>query len=202
MTLRYLLWDFGDTLVDQDWMLQAPEGYSGWPRAWTEVARGDDEEAWYRNEVTCEQIAQGVSDSLGMPLASVMKHIQHCCTKVDFFEACMKAVRDSKLPQAIVTVNPDVFTRFVVPHYRLDELFPVIVTSWEEGTVDKATLCARALERLGGRKNEEALLIDNNEEAVQGWKQAGGQGYLYRGEARFVADLESSLCEIMGDDRA
>ena len=28
--VRYLLWDFGDTLADQRWMWPSPEGVPGW----------------------------------------------------------------------------------------------------------------------------------------------------------------------------
>lgn len=203
MAIRYVLWDFGDTLVDQDWMLRAPEAFPKWPQAWAEVARGKSENAWYVNDVTCEDIAQGVSKILGMPMSATMDHISHCCSNIRFFDAPLKTAQQSVLQQAIVTVNPDVFTRYVVPNYRLDELFPVIVTSWEEGTVDKPVLCARAVQRLGGQDaHEEALLIDNNEDAVRGWVQAGGQGYVFRGETKFVADLGSSLRGITGDHTA
>ena len=37
--VRYLLWDFGDTLVDQRWMWPNPEGVPGWP-AWAAVGLG------------------------------------------------------------------------------------------------------------------------------------------------------------------
>ena len=202
MSLRFVLWDFGDTLVDQDWMLRAPEGFPDWPQAWVEAARGEDEDAWYLNEVSCEDIARRVSGLLGMPPAATMDHIRHCCLNVRFFDAVLKAAQDCSLAQAIVTVNPDVFTQYVVPRYRLDALFPVIVTSWQEGTVDKAALCATAVQRLGGSEHAEALLIDNSEDAVRDWQRAGGRGYVFRSETRFVADLESSLSELSKHDTA
>ena len=37
------------------------------------------------------------------------------------------------------------------------------------------------------------LLIDNNAQAISDWQQAGGQGYLFKGEAQFVADLDGPL---------
>ncbi len=203
MTLRCILWDFGNTLADEDWMLRPPDAFPNWPEAWVEVARGASEEAWYVNEVTCDDIAQEVSALLGMPLSAVHKHIRHCCSNVLFFDASLRAAQESDLKQAIVTVNPDVFTNYVVSHYRLDEVFPVIVTSWEEGTVDKAALCAKAVRRLGGLwKHEEALLIDNNEDAVRDWEEAGGQGYVFRGETQLIADFASSLRGIRGDHTA
>ena len=201
MTIRYVLWDFGGTLVDQDWMLRPPKAFPDWPQSWIEAARGDLENAWNLGDVKCEDIAQRVSNLLGMPLSVTMDHIRHCCSNIRFFDAVLKSAEDCLLQQAIVTVNPDVFTRYVVPFHRLDKLFAVIVTSWQEGTVNKAALCARAVQRLGGgSKHGDALLIDNIEDNVRDWKRAGGQGYVFRGETQFVADLRSSLSELTGDE--
>ena len=193
MTTRYILWDFGDTLVDQDWMLRAPENFPDWPQAWTEVARGSAEHAWYVNEVTCEDIAARVSKLLGMPVADAMKHIRHCCSNIRFFDSVLIAAINCPLPRAIVTVNPDVFTKYVVPRYQLDRLFPIIITSWHEASEDKVALCTIALKKLGGREPGEALLIDNNAKAVAEWENFGGQAYLFEGEDKFVADLKTSL---------
>jgi FMN phosphatase YigB (HAD superfamily) len=86
-------------------------------------------------------------------------------------------------------VNSDVFSHFVVPTYALDSVFDVIVTSWEEHTLDKARLCEIALERLGGSDPAEALLIDNIEQNVDAWRARGGQAYLYESDERFAADV-------------
>ena len=32
MSIEIILWDFGDTLVDQRWMLKELPGFSGWPK--------------------------------------------------------------------------------------------------------------------------------------------------------------------------
>jgi FMN phosphatase YigB (HAD superfamily) len=105
---------------------------------------------------------------------------------VQFFEHAWAAARARSLPQAIVTVNSDVFSRFVVPNYALDSAFDAIVTSWEEGTMDKARLCEIALERLGGADPSEALLIDNIEANVDAWRALGGQAYLFTGDNEFA----------------
>ena len=203
MTIRSVLWDFGDTLADQDWLLEAPEGFPDWPRAWFEIARGTLEHEWYVGDVSTEDIAHEVSELLGMPVALAIEHIRHRCHNIRFFEAVLTAARDCSLPQAIVTVNPDAFTRFVVPFYRLDDLFPVIVTSWQEGTVDKAELCARAVQRLDAEcVDGQALLIDNIEANVRAWERAGGQGYVFRGETLFLSDLGASLAQLKRDGTA
>ena len=194
MPITSILWDFGGTLADQDWMLTPPDGFPNWPEAWAESARGEREEAWNLGEVTCEEIAGRVAAGLGMPLGHTLDHIRRCCSSIRFFDAVLAVAKRCPLPQAIVTLNPDVFTRFVVPPYRLDETFPVIVASWQEGTVDKSALCTLALDRFDlPVPRGEALLIDNIAANVHDWEQTGGLGYVFRGEAQFLADLSSTL---------
>ena len=200
MAIRCVLWDFGDTLVHQDWMLTPHDAFPDWSRVWIEAARGDLQEPWMLGEVTYEDIASRVATLLDTSLSETMAHIRHCCHGVRFFDAAIGAARRCSLPQAIVTVNPDVFTRFVVPHYQLDAMFPVIVTSWQEHTLDKADLCARAVERLEHRiEPGEALLIDNIEANVRAWEESGGLGYVFVGDAQFAVDLKSVLRELVGD---
>jgi phosphoglycolate phosphatase-like HAD superfamily hydrolase len=197
MTTRCILWDFGGTLADQNWMLMPPDEFPDWPKAWREVARGELEEPWCLGKVTCEDIANRIAELLKMPKADTMDHIRRCCSNVRFFDAVMATARDSSLPQAIVTVNPDVFTNYVVPHYQLDELFSVIVASWQEGTTDKAELCARAVKRLGkGFGSGEAFLVDNIEANVRAWEARGGHGYVFVDNNQFAADLQTVLREM------
>ena len=40
MKTEFILWDFGDTLVDQDWMLRAPESFPNGLETRGSVARG------------------------------------------------------------------------------------------------------------------------------------------------------------------
>ena len=203
MMFRCVLWDFGDTLVDQDWMLTPPEGFPDWPRVWVDVARGENEPRWNLGDVDTEEIASVVGERLGMPLAGVMGHIDACCRGLRFFAAPRATALRCPLPQAIVTLNPDVFRRYVVPAHRLDEVFSVIVTSSEERTLDKTALSAIALERLDGRiDRNEALLIDNVPENVEAWERSGGAGYLYRDEASFAADLRGPLARLVAGQPA
>jgi len=54
--------------------------------------------------------------------------------------------------------------------------FDAIVTSWQEGTANKADLCQIALSRLPGAfKPQECLLIDNKRENVAAWERRGGR---------------------------
>ena len=198
MAIRGVLWDFGNTLADQDWLLRPSPTLPGWGEAWIEVARGADEEAWYRGELTSEEIATKVAGRLAAPTEAVLAHMKECCAHISFFPASLSTAELCPLPRAIVTVNPDLFTRWVVPTHSLTELFPTIVTSWKEGTNDKGSLCARAIERWDGpREPSEALLIDNSEEAIESWASRGGRVYHYRGGAALEADLQGELRELL-----
>ena len=117
MTTRCVLWDFGDTLVEQDWMLTPPDGIPDWPAAWLEIARGANEQPWNLGEVGTETIASGVAERLDMPLVDAMRHIDRCCRGIRFFDAPWAAARGCPLPQAIVTLNPDLFRTLVVLIY-------------------------------------------------------------------------------------
>ena len=114
------------------------------------------------------------------------------CGHVRFFETAWATAKKRALPQAIVPVNSDVFSRFVVPNYSLDSTFDVIVTSWEEHTMDKARLCEIALERLGGHDPAQALLIDNIEANVDAWRALGGQAYLFTTDEAFARKLREA----------
>jgi len=87
-------------------------------------------------------------------------------------------------------VNPAIFTEIIVPRYELDRHFPVIVTSWQERTLDKATLCDIALGRLGAPgERASALLVDNRADNIERFRAQGGQGYLFTDDSTFARDL-------------
>ena len=83
------------------------------------------------------------------------------------------------------------------PHIGWRDVFPVIVTSWQERTLDKAALCAIALQRLDDRMQPGgALLVDNKADNVAAWIARGGRGYVFRGPSQFETDLRGELAEL------
>jgi len=188
--VRCLLWDFGDTLVDQRWMWPSPDGVPGWTTRYRALPGTDIDTRWSEGEMTTEELAAVFASDLGCTPELLMAHMEQRCRDVQFFEHAWAAARAHSFPQAIVTVNSDAFSRFVVPNCALDSVFDVIVTSWEEHMMDKTRLCEIALERLGCDDPAEALLIDNIEENVAAWRERGGQAYL------FVSDEEFAIHEI------
>ncbi len=191
--IRYLLWDFGDTLADQRWMWPSPVGLPGWTARFKAFIDSELDEQWLRGETSTEELAAIFAADLETTADALTAHIEQRCRDVQFYEHAWAAARARRRPQAIVTLNPDLFSSLIVPYYSLDAVFDEIVTSWEEATLDKAQLCRIALARLGGDDPAEALLIDNVEANVDAWRALGGAAYLFRGDAEFLADAPQLL---------
>ena len=197
MTLRCVLWDFGDTLVDERWLQRAPVGVPQWPDVWKSLVRGELADRWNTGELTLGHVVDAVASTLPMSREAIGAHIGRCCAEVAFFPAPLAVARASRLPQAIVTINPDAFTQLVVPRYALDATFAPIVTSWQQRTLDKADLADIALRSIDGDiARAEALLIDNVQANVERWIARGGRAYHFRGEARFREDPRRELRDL------
>src|SRR5258708_18583420 len=125
--VRHLLWDFGDTLVDQRWMWPCPEGVPGWTARYQALPDTDIDTRWSEGEMTSEELAAVFASDLECTPELLTAHMELRCADVRFFEHAWAAAWALSLPQAIVTVNCDAFSRFVVPNYALDSVFDVIV---------------------------------------------------------------------------
>jgi phosphoglycolate phosphatase-like HAD superfamily hydrolase len=188
-----LLWDFGDTLVDERWMRTPPVGCPTWEAAWLEVM-AHSADRWNLGAVTSTKIFDALSVRTGMAREQVEAHARRCCEQLVFNETAWRVAKERWLPQALVTVNPDLFTDHIVPVHGLTAVFDVIVVSSAEGTDDKSELCDRALTRLGySGPRSAALLIDNRRDLVNAWIDTGGAGYLFHSDQQFHTDLPNLL---------
>jgi phosphoglycolate phosphatase-like HAD superfamily hydrolase len=185
-----VLWDFGDTLADQSWLTKAPAQLSNWPAIYRQLIwEGQLGIDWNLGKVQTGEIASHFAGLLSADREHIADHMRRCCEEVKFFDHAMKAVQSCQLPQAIVTINSDIFSQQVVPNYRLNQLFETIVTSWEEKTLDKSDLCDIALQRLGGVSDRSgALLIDNRIENVESWRARGGIAFHFTGNEAFASE--------------
>ena len=173
-----LLWDFGDTIVDERWMRQAPAEFPDWSHAWNKVmeACADD---WNLGHVSERDVFTEMSRRTGLTFDLVERHAEACCRSITFHPFTWRVATERRLPQALVTVNPDLFIERVARRYGLDEYFDTIVVSCSEGTDDKTTLCEVALDRLGfDGERLDALLIDNRRDLAE--KLATQRGFCVR----------------------
>ncbi len=188
-----LLWDFGDTLVDERWMRQAPAGFPDWSDAWNEVmdACADD---WNTGRATERDVFAEMSRHTRLSIDFVERHAEACCRLIIFHPLAWRVATERHRPQALVTVNPDLFVERVVRRHGLCDHFDTVVVSCTEGTDDKTTLCELALDRLDfGGERSNALLIDNRRDLAEAWQRTGGSAYVYRGDEAFEADLPTLL---------
>jgi hypothetical protein len=186
-----LLWDFGDTLADERWMRRPPAECPSWEAVWTDVM-AERADGWNTGRVGLDEIVAALADRSGMTADAVRSHARDCCESIVFHETAWRVAVERQLPQALVTVNPDLFAEFVVPAYGLREAFDAVVMSFAERTDDKAELCDIALRRLGYTgARADALLIDNRRDLVEAWRARGGAGYWFESDVQFRADLPS-----------
>ena len=192
-----LLWDFGDTLVDERWMRRPPVdgSYPAWEAAWVEVM-ADLADAWNVGRVGSSDVHAALAERTGMSVDAVAAHARDCCERLVFNRTAWRVANERRMPQALVTVNPDLFDDLIVPVHGLTDIFDVIVTSSGERTADKVGLCVVAVERLGHRgPRSQALLIDNRLDLVGAWQDAGGAGYWFQGDEQFADDVPALLAE-------
>jgi FMN phosphatase YigB (HAD superfamily) len=189
MTMIALV-DFGNTLADQTFFRRNCEKFPTWTRHYVPLVnqlRPD----WDTGRISSGQLAERIASQLAVDAGEVHAYMRELCTTVNFYPAINRAVRRRRARggrQALVTVNPDIFSE-VAAHYALHDHFDAIVTSWEHGVPDKAELCRRALNALGSASPADSVLIDDLETNVQAWVTEGGRGYLFRDDETFAKDV-------------
>ena len=146
---------------------------------------------WDLGQVTSADVAKELAQALGCQANKILTHMQWCSRNITFYPRIMGLAANLSVPQAIVTINSDIFSEVVVPAYDLTRRFSVVVASWQEGTVNKADLCEIAIERLPGAiEPRNCLLIDNKLENVEEWKQRRGVGLHFQDERSFFNQWE------------
>jgi hypothetical protein len=188
-----LLWDFGDTLVDERWMRRPPVECPDWVDVWNAVM-AEHADAWNDGSLDDTAIFAALATAARMTPAAVEAHARRCCTSIEPHPTAWRVASERTLPQALVTVNPALIGRWIVPHYGLAEVFDTIVISAEEGVADKTALGDLALERLGyDGPRAGALLIDNRRDLVDSWEASGGTAYHFRSDEEFGRDVDALL---------
>lgn len=198
MPIRCLLWDFGDTLCDErfiwgsgpEWMAVYETFDDGWA------------DAWNTGEMNVTEFAGKASEYIALSPDEIVSHMVDCCSRINFFDFTYGFYKSRHLPQAIVTVNPDLWSDTIVPLHGFDKTADVIVSSWQEGTTDKRILCQLAIDRLEiDCTPEESLLIDNKASNVHEWREMGGHGYIFTADDQFRRDVASGIDALAGCQR-
>ncbi len=190
MQIECLLWDFGDTLCRETFI------WSSGPE-WEAVYQSFDggwAAGWNTGHMSTAEFSRLASRYIPLPADEIVSHMRERCRHIEFFEFTYAFYKERHRPQAIVTVNPDLWTDTIVPLHGFDRTADAIVSSWEEGTDDKGILCSLALDRLEIEcRPSAALLIDNKQSNLDSWAARGGVGYLYTTDTAFERDVASGI---------
>ena len=155
-------------------------------------------DAWNTGEMNFQEFAEKASRTISLQPAEIKEHMVERCHHIEFFEFTYGFFKARHLPQAIVTVNPDLWSETIVPLHRFDQTADVIISSWEEGTGDKRVLCQLALDRLEiDCEPGQSVLIDNKAANVRAWKDCGGNGYVFTTDVQFRQDVSGGI-EVLG----
>ena len=80
MTLKCVLWDFGDTLVDEKFMRRSPPTVPQWGAVWAKIVTGSTADAWDRGDIDQWQILASVAKRLSLYEEQVLSHVRWCCS--------------------------------------------------------------------------------------------------------------------------
>jgi FMN phosphatase YigB (HAD superfamily) len=193
-------WDFGDTLVDEMFMRNAPDGVSGWADAYERalMVRPGFVDEWMLGRAALNELVDPLASELPMSPVEVSRHLRAVWSTIEWYPEVRRwLVRlQGNVPQAIVTVNPWEFEGIAVA-CGLVPLFDVIVTSAELQTLSKVTMAERARELLGLTPGlATTLLIDNKQANTDEFDAAGGQTFHFTRE-RFGAEADSLFVDVV-----
>jgi FMN phosphatase YigB (HAD superfamily) len=198
LDIEVVLFDFGDTLASERWLWSRSGPLDGWVDAYAQIRSEDLMERWNTGQATTHDVASEVARVLGCDATAAVTAMHERSRHLEFFPSIMEVVstrRQSGAPQALVTVNPDLF-EVVEAHYGLTTLFDEVVVSCRCGTSHKMRLCEIALERLGVPLSDRALLIDNLEDNVIAFAARGGRSYQFVDDQTFAADVRTGRLTI------
>jgi FMN phosphatase YigB (HAD superfamily) len=193
LVVSVLLVDFGNTLADETFMWRDDPAFADWATHYGSVVRQLAHD-WECGTTTTDDLATAIAASARRSPREVRAHIGLLCSRLAFYPGINTALdrrRARGARQALVTVNPDLFS-IIVDTYDLGSRFDAIVTSWEIGTTDKVAICQAACADVGCSPQDSAL-IDNIAANVEGWTRAGGTGYVFSSDEQFVHDVDAGL---------
>jgi len=188
--VQCLLGDFGDTLCDERslWRVSAE---------WMDVYRSFDDDdrigaAWSLGDLGTDEVVARLARRMTKSEAEIRAHLFRT-DLFRFFPFTFAFFQARYLPQAIVTVNPDVF-RDLAEKLGLASRVETVVVSAEEKSVDKGVLCELAIRRMATPCDHgRALLIDDKQSSLDAWAGRGGIGYLYTTDEAFQRDVAGGI---------
>ena len=156
---------------------------------------------WMRGDISSAQINQDIAEQTGMDLPTLNQSFEESVEQISLDEdlvALIQKIREQDISVGLVTDNMDVFSEIVVGHLNLNQKFDTVLSSSEYGFLKKeqnGKLFDIALEKLGETDISQSLMVDNQPEVIELYKQKGGQGYVYKNFHEFEDWIGQQLAQ-------
>jgi FMN phosphatase YigB (HAD superfamily) len=192
--IKCIVFDFANTLYSGLYFNIAPPGCENWRELFNTYVfdksdRNAIETQVMNGELGTEDIAGIISGHVGLGIESAVKLMEEGSKDLEFNPAIFDFAIEQKnkgLATALVSVNMEVFTKTVVPAHDLEDVFDVIVNSFDYEETEKEILWDIAFSKLGaGITYSNSLLIDDGIENVHLFEELGGYAYQYRDDESF-----------------
>ena len=196
--IKCVVFDFAGTLCSDLYFKVSPCGCEDWRELFNTYVfdKNAIETKVMNGQLDSGAIAGIISEHVGLDSQSVMKLMDEGCKDLEFNPDVLDFAIEQKnkgIATALVSINMDVFTKTVVPAHGLENIFDVIVNSFDYKETRKGVLWDIAFGKLGdGVTFSNSLLIDDGADNVKLFKELGGWAYQYRGDETFIEWLSST----------
>lgn len=199
--IKCIIFDFANTLYSGLYFNVHPCGYENWRELFNtcifdKFDKNAIETKVMNGELGTEGIARIISGHIGLDAESVVKLMEKGCKNLKFNPPILDFAIEQKnkgIATALVSVNMDVFTKTVVPAHGLENIFDVIVNSFDYKETRKGILWDIAFSKLAtGVTFANSLLIDDGADNVKLFKELGGYAHQYREDESFSEWLSST----------
>ena len=146
---------------------------------------------WLEGRKSSKQIAATLSEYIGLNTEKILKELEYGCKKISLSKELLEFssyFRSLNCKVGIVTLNFDVFSSIIVPHFQLKKDFDFIINSSDIGTSDKRQLFLNAIETFNLTNNiKDCLLIDDDTRWIEAFQILGGQTKQFVNDEDFKA---------------
>jgi hypothetical protein len=190
--IKCIVFDFGFTLSSDLYFKVTPPEYPHWRNLIQKHVFDEPHivEQWMVGNLTIVDIAGIISRYINMDVASIVETMEKGCQCLNFNQAVWNFALAQKYAgrkTALVTANMDVFTKIVVPCHQLNEVFDVIVNTFDYRELRKERLWPIAFRHLGNNiYYENSLLIEDGVSEPAKFRKLGGYAYQYSTDKLFM----------------
>lgn len=197
--IKCVVFDYGLTLSSDFYFKVVPPEYPNWQSIIEESIFSEPEivNQWMQAKLTITDIAGIISRYVDLELKHIVSIMEEGCKNLHFNQAVWdfaQAQRRQGRKTALVTANMDVFSTVVVPAHNLDQMFDVIINSFDYQELNKEILWPIAFKKLGeGIGYSNSLLIEDGIKNIEKFRERGGIAVQYDNN-----DLFNQWLDFMG----